>query len=108
MAALDGETMPDVVDPASALRAHVASCASCGRWLRDMESMSARLREVSYPDAPHDLWGAVQGRLGSPDTTLVVTHRLWLVGALVLGWRALQLLTDLPFPLLHFFVPLAA
>jgi hypothetical protein len=35
-------------------------------------------------------------------------HRLWLIGALVIAWRALQLMFDLPLPMLHPLVPLAA
>jgi hypothetical protein len=107
MAALDGEAGPDAVDLPPDWRTHVASCASCREWVRDLESMGARLRRVEYPDPPRDLWGPVAGRLRQPDSQSTVPYRLLTVGALVLCWRALQLLIDLPLPALHPLVPLA-
>lgn len=107
MAALDGEAA-GAADPHAQARQHLAVCPSCGRWLRDLESLSGRLQRVSYPDAPLDLWARVQGRLGQPEARQPVTYPLWLVGALMVGWRALQLLIDLPFPALHPVVPLTA
>ena len=107
MAALDGEADPAAADPRTDARLHLASCPSCARWQRELESLNTRFQRVSYPTAPLDLWSTVEGRLGQSDTRLTVTHRLWLIGALVLGWRALQLLIDLPFPALHPIVPLA-
>ena len=107
MAALDGETAPDIADPPSEARQHLSSCAACSRWLKDLESMNSRFQRVSYPGAPVDLWARVADRIHESDTSPTVTQRLWIIGAFVLGWRALQLLTDLPFPMLHPLVPLA-
>lgn len=70
--------------------------------------MNGRFQGVSYPAWQADLWARVEGRLRQSDTTLRVTRRLWIIGAVVLGWRALQLLIDLPFPMLHPLVPLAS
>jgi hypothetical protein len=108
MAALDGETVPGVADPRMDARQHLAFCSACGRWLKDLEAMNSEFHRVSYPGARVDLWAAVEDRIRQSHTELPVTHRLWLIGAFVLAWRALQLLTDLPFPMLHPFVPLAA
>lgn len=69
--------------------------------------MNNRFQQVSYPSAHVDLWTAVEGRLRESTATQQGMHRLWLIGALVVGWRALQLLIDLPFPALHPVVPLA-
>ncbi len=69
--------------------------------------MNGRFQGVSYPGSQADLWARVEGRLRQSDTTLSVTRRLWIIGAVVLGWRAVQLLIDLPFPMLHPLVPLA-
>jgi hypothetical protein len=69
--------------------------------------MTGRLERVAYPAAHLEVWGRIEGRLRQVNTGPTVTHRLWLIGVLVLGWRALQLLIDLPFPLLHPVVPLA-
>ena len=37
----------------------------------------------------------------------MVTRRFRMIAASVLAWRAVQLLIDLPFPMLHPLVPLA-
>jgi len=108
MAALDGETVREVAEAGTDHQHHLASCSSCQRWLKDVESMNGQLQRVVYPGSQVDLWAAVERRIRNSDTTLPVTYRLWLVGAFVLGWRAFQLLIDLPFPILHPFVPLAA
>lgn len=107
MVALDGEAGPDAVDLPSDSRTHMASCTTCREWVRSLESMDARLRRVEYPDAARNLWGPVADRLRRPDRSSTVSYRLLTVGALMLCWRALQLLTDLPFPALHPLVPLA-
>ena len=107
MAELDGEPVPTIDDPRAAARQHLLSCASCTQWLQNLETLNSRFHRFPYPDEELDLWGPLEGRLGQSDTRLTVTHRLTLIGALVLGWRALQLLIDLPFPILHPIVPLA-
>jgi hypothetical protein len=108
MAVLDGEASPAVADPHSDTRQHLASCPSCGRWLKDFESINSRFQRVSYPGVRMELWPTLEDRIRQPDTRLTVTRRLWLIGSFVLGWRALQLLVDLPFPMLHPLVPLAS
>lgn len=108
MAALDRETGPDVTDPRTDARQHVASCSSCERWLKEFESMHRRFEGVSYPRPQVDLWTGIEDRIRLPDASLTRTHRLWLIGALVIAWRALQLMVDLPLPVLHPLVPLAA
>ena len=103
MAALDGEAVPGDTDASQ----HLSSCSSCERWLRDLESMNRRFQDLSYPPPPADLWASVEARLRQPDTALALPQRLWIIGACVLGWRALQLLIDLPFPMLHPLVSIA-
>lgn len=107
MTALDGEAVPAVGEPQTGARQHLLSCSSCRQWLQGLESLNSRLQHASYPEAQTDLWRTVADRLRQSETTLSVTHRLWLIGTLMLGWRALQLLIDLPFPTLHPLVPLA-
>jgi hypothetical protein len=102
MAALDGEGTA-AADSRSAARQHLASCTSCSRWLRELESMNSRFQRLSYPGVQRSLWATVEGRLDARQPA----HRLWLIGALVVGWRALELLIDLPLPALHPIVPLA-
>jgi anti-sigma factor RsiW len=104
MALLDGEggrlSEPD--------REHLSTCSSCQRWLADLESMTAQFRGLSYPDAQMDLWTAVEGRIRQADPMPSLPHRLWLIGTLLLGWRALELSIDLPIPVVHLLGPLAA
>ena len=108
MAALDGEH-PSGTAPGADARQHLASCDACSVWLRDLESMTHRFEGVPYLATPEDdeVWPAVQRRLQSSETA-VPAARLYLIGALILGWRALQLLIDLPLPLLHSVIPMAA
>ena len=50
----------------------------------------------------------MEGRIRQSEQGLALPRRLWPIGALVVVWRALQLFVDLPIPMLHPFVPLAA
>jgi len=107
MTALDGEdgqTGHALTDA----RQHLAYCSSCREWLKDFESLNSRFQHVAYPPAHGDLWAAVERRIRRSNTTLRVTQRLWIIGAVVLAWRALQLFIDLPVPMLHPLVPLVA
>ena len=107
MAALDGEHESGTAPGADA-RQHLASCAPCRGWLRDLESTTHRFDGVSYVGTGQaDVWPAVANRLQPAEAARPAT-RLYVIGALVLAWRALQLLIDLPLPLLHSAIPLAA
>jgi hypothetical protein len=106
MALLDGEA-PAGPDPHPDARQHLVSCTSCRRWLQGLESMDGRFQHLSYPGGSPDLWPVVERRLHRPDGRLPASYWLWVVAALVIGWRALQLLADVPFPALHPLVPLA-
>ncbi len=104
MASLDGESDP----PSAPDRQHVSTCSSCRRWLEDLQSMTGQLQGLAYQRASVDLWTAVEGRIRDAERGVALPHRLWPVAAAVLGWRALQLVVDLPIPELHPLVPLAA
>jgi hypothetical protein len=104
MASLDGEA-----DPRSAPdHRHLSTCASCQRWAKALQSLSGELQGVSYPGAQVDLWTVVEGRIRQSEQRLALPRRLWPIVAIVVVWRALQLSLDLPMPMLHPFVPLAA
>ena len=106
MAALDGEAPPTATTAAEA-RQHLASCAACARWLKDLEALNHRFQGLAYERTHEDLWQTVEPMLRQPAPRARVMHRLWLLCVLVLGWRALQLLIDLPLPILHPFIALA-
>lgn len=103
MASLDGES-----DPRAGLdHQHLSGCSACQRWVKGLESMSAQLQGLSYPNAREDVWTAVEGRIRQSELRLALPRRLWTIGALVVVWRALLLFVDLPMPMLHPFVTLA-
>ena len=70
--------------------------------------LQERLQGLPYPEAQQDLWPAVSERIQQFDDSGSIARRLLPVAAVVIAWRALQLLFDLPLPLLHPIVPLAA
>ena len=88
-------------------RQHLEVCRSCAVWARQLESLDRRFQGLSYPEASQDLWHIVETRIHSPETNRSIGRLVVLAGVL-LCWRALQLLIDLPFPVLHPLVPLAA
>lgn len=104
MALLDGEGGSD--SPAD--RQHLATCPSCRGWLEHFQSMSDRLHGLPYQRAGEDFWPSVKDRIRDSDERLTLARRLWLIGAVVLAWRAVQLFVDLPAPIIHPLVPLAA
>ena len=104
MAALDGEN-----DPASTLeRQHLSTCTSCQQWLQDLETVAIKIDGLSYPNPPRDLWMEVEAGIRRSEKRAADARAFWPIVAIVLGWRALQLVVDLPLPLLHTLVPLAA
>ena len=104
MAAFDGEpSQATGADP----RKHLEVCQSCAAWARQLASLEPRFEGFSYPEARQDLWHIVEARIQRPETNPSI-GRLAVVAGVLLCWRALQLLIDLPFPVLHPLVPLAA
>ena len=104
MASLDGESDP----PAAPDAQHLTTCGSCQQWLKDFQSMTGQLQGLSYPAARVDLWPVVEARVRESERRPALAQRLWLIGGLVLAWRAIQLFVDLPLPVLHPIVPLVA
>ena len=104
MASLDGEGEAPTAQDGQ----HLATCASCQRWLQDVQSMTGRLQGLSYPGASVDLWPAVEARVRQAERGPALSRQLWVIGGLVLAWRAVQLFVDLPFAPLHPLIPLAA
>jgi len=70
--------------------------------------LQERLQSLRYPEARQDLWPSVCERIQLVDDGGPIARRLLPVAAVVIAWRALQLLFDLPLPVLHPIVPLAA
>ena len=91
--------------PDAASAAHLSTCDACERWQQDMTSVNDRLRTLEYPRARVDLWNAVRLQI-QPDVRSHAVERIRLIGAAVVGWRALELFVDLPLPWLHPIVPI--
>ena len=70
--------------------------------------LQERLQSLRYPEARQDLWPSVCERIQLVDDGGSIARRLLPMAAVVITWRALQLLFDLPLPVLHPIVPLAA
>ena len=106
MAALDGETPGGA--PASPLdaRQHLASCAACGQWLQEFQALNRRFEGATYLEQD-DLWPALQPRLQRPAIQVPAMNRLWVAAGILLAWRVLQMLVDLPYPVINFLIPLA-
>lgn len=104
MAAIDGE--PDAARTAD--REHLSGCSACQQWLAELQKMETRLQSLAYPDAQRDLWASLEPRIRQSEARPNTTRRLWIIGALVLAWRVLQLWIELPLPVLHPLVPAAA
>lgn len=102
LASIDGETGPVSAED----RRHAATCPPCQQWLANFEKLRGGLQDLAYQETRADLWPTVRGRILRPGRLPV--DQLWLLGALVLAWRALQLFVDLPMPALHPLVPLLA
>jgi hypothetical protein len=62
---------------------------------------------LAYAPDDVDLWAAVQQDIHRSDRASLMPQ-LWPIAALLVAWRALQLFVDLPLPVLHALVPLAA
>jgi hypothetical protein len=104
MASLDGESAPD----SPMAHEHVSTCVACQRWLEDLQAMTTRLQDLSYPAVQSDLWSTVADHIARDEGQPDLAGRLWPIAAIVLGWRALQLFVDLPMVMAHPLVPLAA
>jgi len=86
--------------------AHAATCVACRQWVEELQRMTARLQQLPYQAEQRDLWTSVRSRIGEAEPRSL--RGLRAMGGVVLAWRALQLFVDLPLPMLHPLVPLAA
>jgi hypothetical protein len=75
--------------------------------LQDLQ-LQERLQSLRYPEVRQDLWPRVSQRIQQVHDGGSIGRRFLPVAALVVVWRVLQLMFDLPVPLLHPIVPLAA
>jgi predicted anti-sigma-YlaC factor YlaD len=107
MAALDGEAARGAGADDAQARHHLTSCEDCRRWVTSFEAVHQRLQGLTYVSGHEDLWPALEHRLEASGRATRATGRLWLLAGLVVGWRSLQLLVELPFPALDLFIPLA-
>ncbi len=102
MASADGEAAWTPAD-----QEHLAACSACQRWAADFAAVNAELQELPYPVSPADAWLPISERIQQGDHPWL-SRRLWLIGPLVLGWRAFQLVADFQAPALSLILPALA
>jgi hypothetical protein len=105
MAALDGETPRAAQAAQPAARQHLETCAACAKWLQEFTALNQRFEGITYPGHP-DLWPALEPALQRQATQVPLVNRLRVTAGIVLAWRALQLLVDLPYPVVNVLIPL--
>ncbi len=71
----------------------------------EFEALNRRFDGMGYL-AHEDLWPALQQGLGIR-TVSGTMRRLWVAAGIVLAWRSLQLLVNLPSPVVNLLIPLA-
>lgn len=86
---------------------HLASCADCRRELGQLQALSSLLDSQERRLRTENLWQKIERRL--PNVTRTSTFRVWgsfmILGALLLGYRLLELIPDRDFSFLFKFVP---
>lgn len=86
---------------------HLASCADCRRELSQLQELSSLLDSQERWLRTENLWQKIERRL--PNVTRTSTSRVWesfiILGALLLGYRLLELIPDRDFSFLFKFVP---
>jgi hypothetical protein len=87
--------------------AHLASCADCRREVEQLQELSSLLNTQERRLPTKDLWQQIERRL--PNVTRTNTSRFspafMFLGALLLGYRLLELIPDRDFSFLFKFVP---
>ena len=86
---------------------HLASCADCRQELGELQKLSSLLDTQERRLRTENLWQKIEPRL--PDATRTSTSRVsssfMFLGALLLGYRLLELIPDRDFSFLFKFVP---
>lgn len=86
---------------------HFAGCADCRRELAQLEELSSMLDTQERPLRSENLWQEIERRL--PNVTRTSTSRVsasfMFLGALLLGYRLLELIPDRDLSVLFKFVP---
>ena len=86
---------------------HLASCADCRRELEQLQELSSLLDTQERRLRTENLWQRIEPRLPSVTRTSAfrVSESFMFLGALLLGYRLLELIPDRDFSFLFKFVP---
>ena len=86
---------------------HLASCADCRRELEQLQELSSLLDAQERLLRTENLWQKIERRLPyvTPASTSRVSGSFMFLGALLLGYRLLELIPDRDFSFLFKFVP---
>jgi hypothetical protein len=99
MASFDHEAAPGSAERDSVARRHLATCAACDQWWQALASVDRKVATLSYPPTEVDLWPAIDRALQPSPSRQPAWRRLYVLIGLMLIWRALQLVVDLPLPM---------
>ncbi|HEY3037972.1 MAG TPA: zf-HC2 domain-containing protein [Pyrinomonadaceae bacterium] len=104
MAITDGN-QPEL--SAEQVEAHLASCADCRRELGQLQELSSLLNSQERRLRTENLWGRIEPRLVGARSTRIsaVLPSFIFLGALLLGYRLVELIPDRDFSFLFKFVP---
>ena len=92
---------------AEQIEIHLASCADCRRELGQLQELSSLLDSQERRRRTENLWETIERRLvgaRSTSTSAVLPSFIFL-GALLLGYRLVELIPDRDFSFLFKFVP---
>ena len=86
---------------------HLASCADCRRELEQLQELSSLLDTQDRRLRTENLWQEIERKLSSvtPASTSRIPGSFMVLGALLLGYRLLELIPDRDFSFLFKFVP---
>ena len=89
------------------INTHLAGCADCRREIQQLQKLSSLLDTQERRMRTENLWPKLEGRL--PNATLKSTSRVpasfMLLGALLLGYRLVELIPDREFSFLYKVIP---
>ena len=104
MAIADGD-QPELAS--EEIETHLASCSDCRRELEQLQKLSSLLDTQERRLRTENLWQKIERRLPAVTQTSPsrVSRSFMFLGALLLGYRLLELIPDRDFSFLFKFVP---
>lgn len=103
MATLDGEHPPLSQE---AISSHVERCAGCTAAAAELRAAHERLAAMRYDGPRLDLWPDVNDRIDAAANRRRERIAIAVIAAVCAAWRIVQLVFELPLPVLNTAIPL--